>query len=34
MIYDFVINTSDKNIDIVTIELSRYLKAERERAKV
>ena len=33
-IYDFVINTSDKNIDIATIEVSRYVKEERDRVAV
>ncbi len=33
-LYDFVINTSDKNIDIATIEVSRYVKEERERIAV
>ena len=27
-IYDFVVNTSDNNVDIATLEVSRYVKAE------
>ena len=33
-LYDFVINTSDKNIDIATIEVSRFVKEERDRVVV
>lgn len=33
-LYDFVVNTSDKNIDIATIEVSRYVKSERDRVTV
>ena len=33
-LYDFVVNTSDKNIDIATIEVSRYVKSERDRVAV
>ena len=33
-LYDFVVNTSDKNIDIATIEVSRFVKEERDRIVV
>ncbi len=33
-LYDFVINTSDENLDIATIQVSRYVKEERDRAAV
>ena len=33
-LYDFVINTSDKHIDIATIEVSRYVKEQRDRIAV
>ena len=33
-LYDFVVNTSDKNIDIATIEVSRYVKEQRDRIAV
>ncbi len=33
-LYDFVVNTSDKHIDIATIEVSRYVKEQRDRIAV
>ena len=30
-IYDFVVNTSDNNIDIATLEVSRYVKSSHDR---
>lgn len=33
-LYDFIVNTSDKNIDIATIEVSRYVKEQRDRVAV
>lgn len=33
-LYDFIVNTSDKNIDVVTIEVSRYVKEQRDRVAV
>ena len=33
-LYDFVINTSDNNIDIATIQVSRYLKEARDGVPV
>ena len=33
-LYDFVVNTSDKNINIVTLEVSRHLKESQEMVAV
>ena len=33
-LYDFVINTSDNNINIATLEVSRHVKKSRERVAV
>lgn len=33
-LYDFVVNTSDKNINIATLEVSRHLKEKRETVTV
>ena len=33
-LYDFVINTSDNNINIATLEVSRHVKKSRDRVAV